>query len=234
MPELRRQRARRGGFILLRQLALFRRPFHLASIVSLLSGQRCWPRRPREIAAMLVDIEKLGIDVCFDIAYATNRNFTGKPVYARPGCYLHPDAAAALERAAHLVRPLGCRLKIFDAFRPSEAQWVLWNFRPDPEFLADPRRGSPHSRGVAVDLTLIRADGNELDMGTGFDEFTARSHHGDTEISAAGFANRLLLMGLMTTAGWDFYRNEWWHYQLFDSKNYPVLSDRELALSMMA
>src|SRR6185312_16752679 len=93
-------------------------------------------------------------DVLLDIAYATNNNFTGKPVYARPRCYLHRDAAARLEKAIALARPLALRFKIFDAFRPSEAQWVLWNHTPDPDFLADPRRGSPHSRGAAIDLTL--------------------------------------------------------------------------------
>ncbi|MDE2227539.1 MAG: D-alanyl-D-alanine dipeptidase [Alphaproteobacteria bacterium] len=173
-------------------------------------------------------------DVVLDIAYATAANFTGKPVYTRPGCYLHEDAAAALRRAADLARPLGLRLKVFDAFRPSEAQWVLWNFRPDPEFLADPRKGSPHSRGVAVDLTLIDAHGRELDMGTGFDAFTPLSHHGSTAIPEAAQRNRFLLLGLMSAAGWDFYRNEWWHYQLFDARRYPLLSDADLPEPMMA
>jgi D-alanyl-D-alanine dipeptidase len=185
------------------------------------------------VSSMLVDIEKMGLAVVFDIAYATPRNFTGRPVYARPGCYLHRDAAAALARAVDLAWRIGYGVKIFDAFRPSEAQWALWNFRPDPEFLADPRKGSPHSRGVAVDLTLIRADGSELDMGTGFDEFTALSHHGVTEIAPAALANRSLLLGVMTAAGWDFYRNEWWHYQLFDSKSYPVLGDEAVSPPMM-
>src|SRR6185437_8626885 len=106
-------------------------------------------------AMTLLEITPESHGVVLDIAYATPRNFTGKPVYGRPGCYLHADAAAKLAKAAALAAALGLRLKIFDAFRPSEAQWVLWNFRPDPEFLADPGKGSPHSRGVAVDLTLI-------------------------------------------------------------------------------
>jgi D-alanyl-D-alanine dipeptidase len=182
---------------------------------------------------MLVEITEAGYGVTLDIAYATERNFTGRPVYSRPGCYLHQDAAAGLARAVALAKPLGLGVKVFDAFRPAEAQWKLWNFRPDPEFLADPRRGSPHSRGVAVDLTLTGSDGAELDMGTGFDAFTPLSHHAVTEIPAEAQRNRLLLMGIMTTAGWDFYRNEWWHYQLFDARRYPLLSDSVLALPMM-
>lgn len=181
----------------------------------------------------LLEISPESHGVVLDIAYATARNFTGKPVYARPGCYLHPDAAAKLHVAANLAKPLGLRLKIFDAFRPSEAQWELWNFRPDPEFLADPRRGSPHSRGVAVDLTFIDGDGRELDMGTDFDAFTPLSHHANTAIVPAAQQNRLQLLGLMSAAGWDFYGNEWWHYQLFNAKNYPVLGDEALDRPMM-
>jgi D-alanyl-D-alanine dipeptidase len=189
----------------------------------------------RDNAVMaLEEITAREFDVGIDIAYATPGNFTGKPVYSRPSCYLHPDAAAALKRAIALAKPLGLRIKIFDAFRPSEAQWALWNFRPDPEFLADPRKGSPHSRGVAVDLTLMDSNGADLDMGTGFDAFTPLSHHANTEVPVAAQKNRLLLLGLMSAAGWDFYKNEWWHYQLFNSKNYPLLSDKDLPVPMMA
>src|SRR5271165_613713 len=152
----------------------------------------------------LVEIRPEALGVSLEIAYATAQNFTGKPIYARAGCYLHPDAAEGLARAVALARPLGLRLKIFDAFRPSEAQWKLWEARPDPEFVADPRRGSPHSRGVAVDLTLVDAEGRDLDMGTGFDAFTPLSHHGTTEVAVSAQRNRLLLLGLMTSAGWDF------------------------------
>lgn len=163
-------------------------------------------------------------DVEIALAYATPDNFTGKPIYRRAHCYLHPDALAALDRAVRLAAALGYRLKIFDAFRPSEAQWLMWNHTPDPEFLADPRRGSPHSRGVAVDLTLLDGARSELDMGTGFDAFTPLSHHGSLDVSAPAQANRFMLLGIMTAAGWDFYRNEWWHYQLFNSRRYPLYS----------
>lgn len=181
----------------------------------------------------LVAITRPQFDVELDIAYSTPRNFTGAPIYRRAAAYLHADAAAALQRAIALARPLGLRLKIFDAFRPAEAQWKMWNHTPNPEFLADPRRGSPHSRGVAVDLTLIDSGGAELDMGTAFDAFRKESYHAATGISEATQRNRFLLLGLMTAAGWDFYRNEWWHYQLFDARRYPVLSDSSVEGGMM-
>jgi len=176
----------------------------------------------------LVEIRPPQWDVEIALAYATANNITGKPIYAHARCYLHRDAADALARAIELARALGLRFKVFDAFRPSEAQWVLWKKNPDPEFLADPRRGSPHSRGVAIDLTLIDAAGRELDMGTGFDEFRPIAHHARLDVSIEAQRNRPLLLGLMTAAGWDFYRNEWWHYQLFNSRRYALYSDSAL------
>ncbi len=181
----------------------------------------------------LVEITPRGFDVEIDMVYATAGNFTGKPVYSRAACYLHEDASHALERAVGLAAGIGLRLRIYDAFRPSEAQWALWNHTPDPDFLADPRRGSPHSRGAALDLTLIGADDVPLEMGTPFDAFTPLSHHANTEIGVEAQRNRLVLLGLMTAAGWDFYRNEWWHYQLFDARSYPVLGNSDLDLPMI-
>src|SRR5437899_5342231 len=158
----------------------------------------------------LVAIAPPDFDVEVTLAYATDANLTGRPVYRNAECWLHREAAEKLTAAIALARPLGLRLRIFDALRPVEAQWKLWNARPDPEFLADPRRGSPHSRGAAVDLTLLDGAGRELDMGTAFDAFTPLSHHGRTDAPVEAQRNRLLLMGLMTAAGWGFYRNELW------------------------
>lgn len=192
------------------------------------------PQQPTRPVEKLVKIAPPNFDVKLYLAYATSDNFTGKPVYAANAeCYLHPEAAACLQTAIKLAAIQGYRVKLFDGFRPSEAQWALWNHTPDPNFLADPRRGSPHSRGVAIDLTLCDADWNELDMGTKFDAFTPLSHHGNTEISAAAQLNRHILIGIMTTAGWDFYRNEWWHYQLFKSREYPLISDAEAGTRVM-
>jgi zinc D-Ala-D-Ala dipeptidase len=185
-------------------------------------------------AAPLVEITEAAHGVEIFLAYATAQNFTGEPVYQPDArCYLHPEAAQCLIRAIELARIQGYTIKIFDAYRPSEVQWALWHHTPDPDFLADPRRGSPHSRGVAVDLTLCDAQGNALDMGTPFDHFHPLSHHGNTGVSAEAQMNRFILMGIMTTAGWDFYRNEWWHYQLFNAREYPVLSDADAGTRMI-
>ena len=182
----------------------------------------------------LVPIDPAAFDVEIDLRYATERNFTGRPVYRRALPLLHRDAADRLRVAVELVRPFGLRLKLFDLYRPPEAQWALWHHTPDPEFIAVPWRGSPHGRGVAVDLTLIDDAGEELAMGTEFDAFTPLSHHGDQAIPADAQRNRLMLLGVMTAAGFDFYRNEWWHYQLFDARaRYPLIADGAAAPAMM-
>ncbi len=175
--------------------------------------------------------ETHGVDI--DLYYATERNFTGHPIYAAAHCYLNAEAAAKLGQAVELARNFDLRVRVFDALRPTEAQWILWNHTPDPEFLADPRRGSPHSRGAAVDLSLFNGNGEPLDMGTPFDAFTPLSHHGSTGITIGAQRNRMFLLGLMTTAGWDFYGNEWWHYQLFDSRRFPLITDSALPKPMM-
>lgn len=181
----------------------------------------------------LAEITAARHDVAIALAYATAANVTGEPLYRTARCFLHREAETRLLEAMALVRPLALRLKIFDAFRPVEAQALLWQACPDPRFVADPKQGSPHSRGVAVDVTLIDAAGAELPMGTPFDAFTPLSHHRSIEISPEAQRNRRLLLGLMTAAGWDFYGNEWWHYQLFDARRYPLLGDADAPAPML-
>jgi D-alanyl-D-alanine dipeptidase len=185
---------------------------------------------------MLVEITEDGDGVELDLLYATPNNFTGEPIYRRAACYLLPETATLLRRAVDLADRLGYRLRIYDGFRPAEAQWRLWAHCPDSNYIADPRRGSPHSMGAAVDLTLIdKASGQALDMGTGFDDLRRQSWHGDTSIAVSAQRNRIILLGIMTAADFDFYRNEWWHYQLFRPRDrYPVLSDSILPQGLMA
>ena len=182
----------------------------------------------------LVSLAAPEFDLEIALAYATSDNVTGKAIYRRAEAQLHPAAAEALKRAITLAGAIGLRFKIFDAYRPVEAQWHLWRAFPDPHFVADPRSGSNHSRGIAVDLTLVTAeDGRELDMGTPFDDFRPVAHHGRHDLPAAVQKNRALLLGLMTAAGWDWNRYEWWHYQLFDPLRYPLLQDTAVPRPLM-
>jgi D-alanyl-D-alanine dipeptidase len=172
---------------------------------------------------MLVTLSKAdGLD--FDLRYATAENLAGRAIYARPVAMLLAEARTRLLEAAGIAARLGLRFRIFDAYRPIEAQWALWHAVTDKRFVSDPRGGGVHPRGAAVDLTLIDADGAELPMGAGFDEVAARSAHGFLDISAEAQRNRAILLGIMTAAGWDHYRLEWWHYQLFDARRHPPLA----------
>lgn len=176
----------------------------------------------------LIKLSNGDSDILLDIRYATTNNFTEKQIYARSECYLNSVAYEHLMIAVELAKKLDLKIKIFDAFRPKESQEKLWNYFPNPNFIAPPKKGSPHSRGAAIDMTLVDKNNTELDMGTEFDEFSTLSYHGSKYISSKAFKNRNLLLGIMISSGWDFFRNEWWHYQLFKSKSYPLLGDKDL------
>ena len=171
-----------------------------------------------------VKVNQNNLDIVVDLRYSSNNNFTQKKISSMDSCFLHKVAYEHLCRSAEISKKIGLKLKIFDAYRPVYVQKKLWDFLPDPNFLSHPKKGSPHSRGVAIDLTLVK-EGKELDMGTGFDEFSELSYHGNQGISDLSYKNRLTLLGIMTDAGWDFYRNEWWHYQLFNSKTFPIVEN---------
>jgi zinc D-Ala-D-Ala dipeptidase len=160
-----------------------------------------------------------------DLRYATADNIAGRPIYLRPVALLRSEAKERLMAAAARARVLGLCLKIFDAFRPIEAQWALWEAVGDSAFVADPRLGGTHPRGVAVDLTLVdAAHGEELAMGTGFDAMLAQSGHGALNLAAEAIRNRALLLGLMTASGFVHYEHEWWHYNLPGAEALPPLA----------
>lgn len=173
--------------------------------------------------SQLVEITQLTHNIILDMRYATSNNFTGKAVYDSSTCYLHKDALVLLERAIDLAADQGLMVKILDAHRPQVAQERLWEVCPNPDYVMPPEKGSHHTRGVAVDITLVDGDGNELDMGTPFDTFEKSSHHGSQLISPEAARNRYLLLGIMMSAGWDFYVNEWWHYQMFNPRSYELI-----------
>jgi zinc D-Ala-D-Ala dipeptidase len=176
----------------------------------------------------LVEITTKNFDVIFDLRYASSNNVCQQKLYSRPFCYLHEAAIKPLNCAINSAKNLGLKLKIFDGFRPIEVQQFMFDKFPssDPNggFISNPKNGAiPHCRGVAIDLTLCDAAEKELDMGTDFDEFSDLAFHNCEKISVTAQQNRLILLGLMTAAGFDFYRNEWWHYQLFKPREYLVI-----------
>ena len=171
----------------------------------------------------LLPITEAMHDVLIDLIYAGADNFTGQVIYEHPLCFLHPQAEACLRKAVAAARELGLRLKVLDAFRPQEAQEALWAVAPLPGYVADPAKGSNHTRGVAIDLTLVGADEQVLDMGTPVDTMTAASHHFYAGHCAAVQINRARLLTVMLEAGFLHHPQEWWHYQLPDAHDFPLI-----------
>lgn len=174
--------------------------------------------------ADLVDVSRVVPDAILDLRYATADNFLGRRVYPSARCLLVRPAARRLARAAAALRARGYRLRLWDCYRPLSVQREMWRIRPDPGYVADPRRGSNHSRGAAVDLTLARASGTAVEMPTPFDTFDARAHSDATEgVSPAARRNRAVLRSAMEAAGFMVHPNEWWHFATRDARTLPLL-----------
>jgi len=173
------------------------------------------------------------LDLDCQLVYASAHNLTGYPIYRHLDCYLHPDAVTAMTKAVALAKDHGLRIRILDAFRPVEAQFILFAACPDPIYMADPRTGSHHNRGVAVDLTLVDAKGTPLAMGTEFDTMSPLSAHNAADLTEPGITNRALLRTIMQDAGFEAYEDEWWHYQLPNAGAYPLIRDGIAAPAML-
>lgn len=175
-------------------------------------------------ASPLVDAATVVEDLALDLRYATEDNFLKKKVYPDTArCLLLPESARKLKAAADALRPKGYRLKVYDCYRPRAVQWEMWKIMPVPGYVADPRKGSNHNRGGAVDLTLVTLDGQEVEMPTAFDTFTPAAHHGYAGGTEASRRHREVLREAMLGAGFTPNRMEWWHYDLPDAKSRPVL-----------
>lgn len=173
----------------------------------------------------LVEISEQKHKLKIDLVYATPHNFTGKIIYQSERCLLHKDAESRLLKASEIARLAGFTLKILDAYRPPKAHAELWKNLSDPRYVADINIGSNHSRGVALDVTLLDSEGEELNMGTAFDSMEEDSHHGCPGIPNLAHRNRLFLLGIMLHAGFLPIETEWWHYELPGALNYPIVCD---------
>lgn len=171
--------------------------------------------------ADFADLTKLDPGIRLEIRYATDNNFTQSKIYDCPACLLRPEAARAIVRAQQLLQRKGMGLKMFDCYRPRPYQQRLWNKVPNPDYVTPPSKGSMHSRGAAVDLTIVDKSGNELDMGTPYDFFGPEAHTDNMKLPARVLANRRLLRETMEAVGFQGIRTEWWHFS-FRGKNYPL------------
>ncbi len=175
---------------------------------------------------VMVNLKDFNNDFIIDVPYASTNNITGQKLYECNECYLLYQTVKDLMKAQNIFRERGFRIKLLDCYRPIDVQKVLYEAFPVSGYVADPIGGSIHNRGTAVDLTLVDSFGNELDMGTKFDDLTVRSNHGYIGFPDIILQNRKLLRETMNACNFVTIRLEWWHYNHQFARKFPKLNDK--------
>ena len=169
-----------------------------------------------------VALRTLDSTFLFDMRYATANNFLNKAVYECDQCLLRYKTIKQLIKANIEFKQLGYKIKFYDCYRPLDVQQLMWDIYPDARYVANPKKGSNHNRGTAVDITLVDSNGVDLPMGTDFDFFGRRAHHNYTDLPVEVLNNRNLLKSVMEKYGFWSISSEWWHYNLNNSYSYEV------------
>ena len=196
-------------------------------VVPCVEAQDRPPRDPKATRAPdLVELVTLDPTITLDIRYATTNNFLGKVVYPEARAFLQRPAATALVAAHRELVRHGYGLLIHDGYRPWAITKVFWDMTSgyEREFVADPKVGSKHNRGCAVDLTMYDlATGRAVVMPGGYDESSPRSYPTYTGGPPEARAKRDLLRAVMERQGFTVEPNEWWHFNFKDWPSYPIL-----------
>ena len=167
------------------------------------------------------ELTRLAPGVLLDLRYATDNNFVHEKMYECGRCFLRPEVARAIATIQSELKAKGYGLKMYDCYRPRPVQWRLWKKVPDPRYVADPREGSMHNRGTAVDLTLVDSLGRELNMGTEFDFFGKEAWHDYAGHPEDVLQNRKMLLSVMKAHRFGSTSTEWWHYS-YRPKSFPL------------
>lgn len=171
----------------------------------------------------MVELRDVIPGIHIDLAYATENNVYQKPMYDSDQALLRRGTAEKLKKAQQLLQAQGYVLKVWDAYRPPQAQYKLWEVMPDRRYVINPNQGfSNHSRGAAVDVTLVDQTGQELAMPTDFDNFTARADRDYSDISQLQADNARLLEKAMVDSGFNSIFFEWWHFNDSELGQYEV------------
>ena len=169
-----------------------------------------------------VNLKNYSNDFVFDMKYATADNFLKEKVYSCDECFLKVKTIKSLLEANMLFIAKGYKIKLYDCYRPRDIQKKMWKIVPDANYVANPKTGSIHNRGGAVDITLVDSLGVELNMGTKFDFFGPEAGHNYNDFSEEILNNRKFLKEIMLQNNFQSFDTEWWHYNLNGSKNDKV------------
>ncbi len=179
----------------------------------------------------LVKLKEIDADFIIDLRYATPNNFTGQQIYTSGECWLDKHTAEILIKARNIFKKEGCRVKIWDAYRPISAQEKFWEVMPDDDFVARPPDMSKlktfrptHMNGMCVDVTLTDMKGKDLEMPCPFDEMTQRASLACKSISKEGRRNATYLKEVMESVGFLSYKNEWWHFYDISTEPTPFMN----------
>lgn len=172
--------------------------------------------------SIFVDLKAYSGDFVYDMKYATADNFLKQKVYDCASCYLRLKTVKSLIKANEEFIKKGYKIKLYDCYRPLDIQKKMWAIVPNSKYVANPAKGSIHNRGGAIDITLVTANGSELDMGTAFDHFGNEASHSYKGVSKQVKKNRNLLKSIMTRNGFNAFELEWWHYNLKVGLKDPV------------
>ena len=173
----------------------------------------------------IVDLLSIDSSFVLDIRYATDNNFTKRVLYPAAKAKLRREAAESLASVQRELKSKNLGLKIYDGYRPLSIQWKLWEVVPNEDFVANPKKGSKHNRGAAVDLTIVDSLGSELEMPTGYDDFTEKASHDFLNISESALQNRALLKDVMTRHGFFPIKSEWWHYDFHGWEQFDIMDE---------
>lgn len=174
----------------------------------------------------MVELKEIIPGIRYDLRYASTNNFMRRLMYPAHTnqTFLRLPAARALEKVQEELTAKGLGLKIFDAYRPYAVTEKFWELVKDERYVANPAKGSGHNRGIAVDLTIVHlSTGKELEMGTGFDNFSDSAHQDYTLLPVTVLQNRRLLRSLMEKNGFRALETEWWHFSLPEAAKYELL-----------
>lgn len=158
----------------------------------------------------------------YDLRYATDNNFLKEQVYECGECYTRAKTVKALLKANEEFKKHGVKIKFYDCYRPNSVQYKMWKIVPNPQYVANPVKGSIHNKGGAVDITLVTLEGEEVKMPTDFDFFGKRAYHDNFDLPQEILDNRKLLKETMEKYGFWSTRTEWWHYNLQGASNDPI------------